>query len=240
MKAICALTMLWLFCATPAMAQRNAPAVAASSRTPPHGSINRHKLSYAIGYRIGSRFSDGHPAVDIDTLVKALRDAYAKHAPAVSMQDMDAQLSALEKQLRTRARASYRHLAKVNAARSAQFMAHNKQQPGVVSLPSGVQYKVLQRGSGVHPTPHSTVVLNYRGSLANGMEFDSSYAHGKAVTYPVDKMLAGWRDVLPRMRVGGKWKVFIPPSQAFGIHGQLPRIGPNEALVFEIKLLKVK
>lgn len=202
--------------------------------------LDTRKLSYAIGYRIGGQFADGHPDVDIATLVGALQDAYARRAPDVPVQDMREQLLALDRQMHDEALASYRKLATENAHKSAQFMLRNGDATGVVSLPSGVQYKVLRAGSGAHPKPDSTVELNYRGSLINGMEFDNSYADGRPVHYPVAQMLPGWREVLPRMRVGAKWKVFIPPSQAYGERGQLPRIGPNEVLVFEIELLGVE
>jgi FKBP-type peptidyl-prolyl cis-trans isomerase FklB len=224
--------------APPARAQSPATGfiAAPAHRTP----LDRHKLSYAIGYRIGSRFADGHPQVDLPTLIQALRDAFGHRAPSVSMRDMRQQLVALDHKMRDDARAAFNRLARENARKSAAFLAANKSKPGVVTLPSGVQYQIERKGSGAHPTQDSTVVVNYRGSLGNGMEFDSSYAHGHPVSYPVSKMLPGWRDVLPRMRVGAKWKVVIPPSQAYGEHGQLPRIGPNEVLVFEIELLAVK
>ncbi|NII09141.1 FKBP-type peptidyl-prolyl cis-trans isomerase [Oleiagrimonas sp. C23AA] len=202
--------------------------------------LNTHTLSYAIGYRIGSRFSGGHPDVDISRLIQGLRDAYANKSPSVSMDAMRDQLEALEQQMRGEARQAFLKQASTNAAKSQAFLKANAKRDGITTLPSGVQYKVLKKGSGAHPGVHSTVVVNYRGSLINGMEFDSSYAHGHSVSYPVDKMLPGWRDVLPRMRVGGKWKVFIPPAQAYGQHGELPRIGPNEVLIFEIELIGVK
>lgn len=202
--------------------------------------LDTHKLSYAIGYQIGGQFADGHPDVDIATLVGALQDAYAKRKPEVPVQVMRDQLMTLDRQMHDDALAAYRKLATENAHKSAQFLMRNGDSAGVVTLPSGVQYKVLRAGSGAHPQPDSTVELNYRGSLINGMEFDNSYADGRPVHYPVPRMLPGWREVLPRMRVGAKWKVFIPPSQAYGERGQLPRIGPNEVLVFEIELLGVE
>jgi FKBP-type peptidyl-prolyl cis-trans isomerase FklB len=120
-------------------------------------------------------------------------------------------------------------------------MASNAKQPGVVQLPSGIQYAVIKKGSGtVTPTVTSTVTLNYRGMLTDGTEFDSSWAHGAPVNYPVSQMIPGWKDVIPRMHVGDHWKVVIPPQLAYGEHGALPRIGPNEALVFEIELLGIK
>lgn len=203
--------------------------------------LNTHQLSYAIGYRFGGQFANGQPSVDMDTLIQAMRDAYGKRAPQVSPPQMRQQLQALDHKLHNQAMAAFRKLAAKNARKSASFMLANADRPGVVSLPSGVQYEVLKKGHGEQqPTLASTVVINYRGSLIDGMEFDSSYAYGHPVTYPVKQMLPGWRDVLPRMHVGDKWKVFIPPEQAYGSQGELPRIGPNEALVFEIQLVGVK
>ncbi|KGI77916.1 FKBP-type peptidyl-prolyl cis-trans isomerase [Oleiagrimonas soli] len=224
---------------TLAWAQGGGGAQKASPSTTPAG-IDRTKASYAVGYQIGTRVAQGKSTFDIDMLVRALRDAYAGRAPKVPAAQMREQLNLLGQQLHERAEEGFHKLAVANAAESSRFMAQNRSQVGVVTLPSGVQYKVLRKGTGAHPTLKSTVVANYRGALIDGMEFDSSYAHGRPVTFPVDRMLPGWKDVLPRMRVGGKWKVWIPPTQAYGARGQLPRIGPNEVLVFEIELLGVK
>jgi FKBP-type peptidyl-prolyl cis-trans isomerase len=202
--------------------------------------LDRSKASYAVGYQMGTRVVQGKQQLDINTLVQALRDAYAGRHPRVPAAQMHEQLELLGAQLHARAEAGFHRLARTNAIKARQFLSANKQRTGVVTLPSGVQYKVLHKGRGAHPALKSTVVVNYRGSLIDGMEFDSSYAHGRPVTFPVSRMLPGWRDVLPRMRVGGKWKVFIPPAQAYGKQGLLPRIGPNEVLVFEIELIGIK
>ncbi|HET7664018.1 MAG TPA: FKBP-type peptidyl-prolyl cis-trans isomerase [Rhodanobacteraceae bacterium] len=227
----------------PALASGNGPASASStvgSGSRQATALNQHDVSYAIGYRFGSEFADGHPDVELTTLIRAIKDAYARQPPAIPMAVMSRQLDMLGRQMHRQALVEFHKLASENACKSAEFMRTNGQQPGVVTLPSGVQYKVLHKGQGAAPTADSTVVINYRGSLINGMEFDSSWAHGKPVTYAVSRMLPGWRDVLPCMHVGARWKVFIPPDQAYGEQGQLPRIGPNEALVFDIQLLDVK
>jgi FKBP-type peptidyl-prolyl cis-trans isomerase FklB len=203
--------------------------------------LDRHKLSYAIGYQIGSQFADGEPAVDLPTMQQAIRDAFGKRPPAVSMQDMHMQLRELDRQMHTRAVAEFKHLAAVNLNKSREYMANNARQPGVVQLPSGIQYTVIKKGSGaVSPTVTSTVTVNYRGMLIDGTEFDSTWARGQPVRFEVDKVISGWQDVIPRMHVGDRWKVVIPPQLAYGEHGALPRIGPNEALVFEIELLDIK
>lgn len=219
-------------------------AMAAPAATSAHAAAaevapDRKQVSYAIGYRIGSEFADGRPDVDLPTVIKAIRDAHAGHAPTVPFPVMEQQLEALGRQVHRQALEKFQRMAKENAAKSREFMRRNADRPGVVTLPSGVQYRVLAKGDGPSPDTDSTVKINYRGSLINGMEFDSSWAHGKPVTYAVRNMLPGWRDVLPRMHVGARWKVFIPPDQAYGERGQLPRIGPNEALVFDIQLLDV-
>lgn len=203
--------------------------------------LDKHKLSYAIGYQIGTQFAGGDPDVDLATVQKAIQDAYAKRRPAVSMQDMHDQLQRLEQQMHADAVAEFSRIAAANARKSAQFLAQNRQRPGVVQLPSGIQYAVLQRGDGTTtPSVTSTVTVNYRGMLVDGTEFDSSWAHGAPVSFQVNKVIPGWQDVIPRMHVGDRWKVVIPPQLAYGERGQLPRIGPNEALVFEIELLDIK
>ena len=217
-----------------AHAQDLAPASTSQSR------LDKHKLSYAIGYQIGSQFAGGDPDVDLATVQKAMADAYAKRHPAVSMQDMHAQLERLEQQMHTHAVAEFKRIAAANARKSADYLAQNRKRPGVVQLPSGIQYAVIESGKGKDsPTVTSTVTVNYRGMLVDGTEFDSSWAHGAPVTFQVDKVIPGWQDVIPRMHVGDRWKVVIPPQLAYGERGQLPRIGPNEALVFEIELLDI-
>jgi FKBP-type peptidyl-prolyl cis-trans isomerase len=119
-------------------------------------------------------------------------------------------------------------------------MAKNRAEPGVVQLPSGVQYAVIKQGQGgASPDANSKVTVNYRGMLIDGTEFDSTWAHGQPVSFQVNGVIPGWQDVIPRMHVGDRWKVVIPPKLAYGEQGALPRIGPNEALVFDIELLAI-
>lgn len=218
--------------------------VHAQVRQPAAGAVvkpDKIKLSYAIGYQIGSQFADGKPEVDIPTLQRAIRDAYGKRQPSVSQQEMHLQMQRLGQQMHAEALTEFKRIAESNARKSAAFLAHNRQQPGVVQLPSGIQYAVLSRGTGtVSPTVSSMVTVNYRGMLIDGTEFDSTWAHGAPVSFVVNKVLPGWQDVLPRMHVGDRWKVVIPPRLAYGENGELPRIGPNEALIFEIELLDIK
>ncbi len=199
------------------------------------------KVSYAIGYQIGSQFADGKPRVDITSLQRGIQDAFGKRRPSVSMRDMHQQLHRLEQQMHAQALDEFKRLAAANAGKSRAFLARNAQAPGVVQLPSGIQYAVLQTGTGrFSPSVTSRVTVNYRGMLVDGTEFDSTWAHGAPVTFSVDNVIRGWQDVIPRMHVGDRWKVVIPPQLAYGETGALPRIGPNEALVFEIELLDIQ
>jgi FKBP-type peptidyl-prolyl cis-trans isomerase len=211
--------------------------------TPASGApaIDKTKLSYAIGYQIGTQFANSaQPDVDISVLVKALQDGYAKRAPGVPIDVMQQQLVNFDAKVQRDSTVEFRRVATANAQRSADFLARNRTRPGVVTLPSGIQYAVLTKGRGAQAQMTSTVVVNYRGALIDGTEFDSSYAHGKPVTFTVNRVIAGWQDVIPRMRVGDKWKVVIPPALAYGERGELPRIGPNEALVFDIELVDIQ
>jgi FKBP-type peptidyl-prolyl cis-trans isomerase FklB len=224
----------------PVHAQQAAPKAAQAQ--PAGVAVEKGKLSYAIGYQIGAQFARaGSPDVDIATLVRALQDGYAKRNPAVPMQQMHDQLIAYDTRQHNDALAEFQRIGQENARKSAQFLARNKAQPGVVTLPSGIQYAVIKNGTGgVHPRVDSTVTVNYRGALVDGTEFDSSWAHGNPVTFTVNQVIRGWQDVIPRMQVGDTWRVVIPASLAYGERGELPRIGPNEALVFEIELLQIK
>ena len=233
-KILAAVLLVGVLSSGPLLAQQSA---SATSTTKP----DKTKLSYALGYQIGSRFAEGTPEVDLPTLQRAIADAYAKHQPTVPIQEMQVQLERLQQQMRSDALADFKRVAVANARKSEAFMAQNRTKPGVVQLPSGIQYAVLHKGSGtVHPMVTSTVVVNFRGMLVDGTEFDSTWAHGAPATITVDKVIPGWRDVIPRMHVGDRWKVVIPARLAYGEEGALPRIGPNEALQFVIELLDIE
>lgn len=197
------------------------------------------KLSYAIGYEIGNDFVEKKMDVDVATVIRAMQDGYAKRPPAVPMADMRSALEKMSEKLKTEAMAKYEALAKTNKAKSDKFMTDNKVKKGIVSLPSGIQYRIIEEGTGKRPLKNSEVSVHYRGSLSSGLEFDSSFARGVPAKFQVDAVLKGWQEVLPMMKVGDHWQIFLPPEQAYGMRGQGP-IGPNEALVFEIKLVDVK
>ncbi|QAU22977.1 FKBP-type peptidyl-prolyl cis-trans isomerase [Dyella sp. M7H15-1] len=229
----------FLLLAAWAVQAQQGPVAANSPSTPVK--LDKHKLSYAIGYRIGTQFSEGDFPIDMAVLQKAIEDAYAKRPPAVPKEDMYRQILALGERMHEQAMAEYNRIAVENARKSTDFLSRNAALPGVVQLPSGIQYSVIKKGDGtVNPSIDSLVTVNYRGMLIDGTEFDSTWAHGAPVSFTVDRVIRGWQYVIPRMHVGDRWKVVIPPSLAYGEHGALPRIGPNQALVFDIELLDIK
>jgi len=208
---------------------------------PPITAADKPNLSYAIGFQIGQDFVERKLDVDINQVIKAMQDGFAKRTPSVPEDKMHDLLGRMQYQLYSQAKGEFDKLAGANKAKSQQFMAENKTKKGIVSLPSGVQYRVIEDGTGSkHPTAQSEVTVHYRGSLANGLEFDSSFARGEPVHFKVGDVIKGWQEVLPLMRQGDHWQVFVPPEDAYGERGQPPRIGPNEALVFEIKLIDIK
>jgi FKBP-type peptidyl-prolyl cis-trans isomerase FklB len=130
--------------------------------------------------------------------------------------------------------------AEDNRKAGESFLAENKKKEGVVTLPSGLQYKVLKAGDGKKPTDADTVECHYRGTLINGTEFDSSYLTGQPATFKIAGVIPGWREALKLMPVGSKWQLFVPSQLAYGARGKGGSIGPNAALIFEVELLAIK
>ncbi|MCB1608555.1 MAG: FKBP-type peptidyl-prolyl cis-trans isomerase [Xanthomonadales bacterium] len=201
--------------------------------------MDKNKLSYALGFQIGTDMRERGLDVDIATVVRALQEGHANSQPSVPMEEMVGQLAAMEDKLRKEAEAKFNTLAAENKAKSDRFLAENRAKKGIIVLPSGIQYRVIEEGNGARPSPTSDVVVHYRGSLISGFEFDSSFARNQPANFKVDQVLTGWREILPLMRVGDQWQVFLPPEQAYGERGPRP-IGPNQALIFDIKLLEIK
>ena len=198
------------------------------------------KLSYSIGYQIGKDFTERKMDVDINTVIRALQDAYAKRNPALSEEQMRDTLGKFQQKMMTEAKAEFDKVAGANKTKSDAFMAQNKAKKGIIALPSGVQYRVIEDGTGRQVTPTSEVTVHYRGSLHDGLEFDSSFARGEPVKFKVNEVIKGWQEVLPRMKGGDHWQIFVPADLAYGERGQAPRIGPNQALVFDIKVIDSK
>jgi len=133
-----------------------------------------------------------------------------------------------------------KQLGEMNKTEGAAFLAENKTKEGVVTLPSGLQYKIIAEGTGPKPTSADTVICNYRGTLLDGKEFDSSYKRDQPATFPVGRVIKGWQEAIQLMPVGSKWRLFIPSNLAYAERGAGADIGPNATLIFEVELISIQ
>ena len=218
-----------------AQAAAAAQAAPAAANVP----VDRNKLSYAIGFDIGRDFKENKIDVDVNTVIRAMQDGFAQRPPTVPEAEMRQQVAMMREKMVGEARTRFEGLSRENKTKSDRFLAENRAKTGIRVLPSGIQYRVIEEGNGARATATSEVVVHYRGSLTTGQEFDSSFARGEPVTFKVGEMIPGWREILPMMKVGDMWQVFLPPAAAYGERGQGP-IGPNEILIFDIRLVSVK
>jgi len=197
------------------------------------------KLGYAIGYQFGQETQQWNTDIDIEAVITAIRDAAAERDPQLPVADMQQVLTEFNERMRQQRLEEFQRLAEENQARAEEFLAENADKNGIVTLPSGVQYRIIEEGEGNRPSATDTVTVHYRGSKTNGREFDSSFARGVPAVFQVDSVLPGWQEVLPLMREGATWQVFLPPELAFGVRGDPPQIGPNEALKFDLQLVQI-
>jgi FKBP-type peptidyl-prolyl cis-trans isomerase len=170
-----------------------------------------------------------------------LKDGLAGAKPLLTDDEAKATMVAFEADLRKKQEAKNLALAEANKTQGAAFLAENKTKEGVVTLPSGLQYKILTEGTGPKPTSTDTVVCNYKGTLLDNTEFDSSYKSGQPATFPLSRVIKGWTEALQLMPVGSKWQLFIPPDLAYGPRGGPGGgIGPDATLVFEVELISIQ
>jgi FKBP-type peptidyl-prolyl cis-trans isomerase FklB len=230
--------------ATPAKpaAPKKGPTSAAKKAAPAPLTLTtpKDKLSYAIGLSLGKSLKRDEIDVDLAILTRAIKDVLAGNQQLLTDQEMQSTLSALSAELRKKQELKMQQLAEQNKKDGDSFLAANKTKEGVVTLPSGLQYKVLQEGSGPKPAAADMVVVNYRGTLLNGTEFDSSYKRGQPATFGVGQVIRGWTEALQLMPVGSTWQIFIPSDLAYGARGAGRDIGPNSTLVFEVELVAIQ
>lgn len=196
----------------------------------------KEKFSYTIGYQMGLSLTRPGMELDENVVIKAMRDALTGADPAMSRQEMDVAIANERKIMQGK----IKEQAAANLARSQEFLEKNKQRDEVTVTDSGLQYEVLSEGDGAQPTASDTVVVNYKGSLIDGSVFDSSYERNTPATLPLNGVIKGWQEGLQLMKEGAKYKFYIPSDLAYGEKGAGDRIGPNEALVFEVELIDVK
>lgn len=208
---------------------------------------NKNDLSYALGYDLGRNLVESGEAVDVNTVIKALQEGYAKKEPTVPVAQLRTAVETMQKRQMEKAKAAFDKASAENKTKSDAFLAQNKAKAGVQSLPGGVQYRVIEAGSGAKPTQASEVTLQYKGALADGRVFVDTFSPAPGQTAAPAPMaiklseipLAGLRDALAQMPSGARWEVVMPADKAYGNTPQSP-IGPNQAVVFDVKLIGVK
>lgn len=216
-----------------------------TAATAPVLKTDKDKRSYAIGLNIGTKVASelkgGGVDMDPAVLARGIRDSLTGAKHLMTDDEVKATLTALETELRTKARADYEAMAAANKKEGDDFLAANKGKDGVQTLPSGLQYKVLKAGTGPKPAATDKVSCNYKGTFLDGKEFDSSEKHGgKPVTFGVSEVIKGWTEALEQMPVGSKWQLFVPSDMAYGPRGFGQEIGPNKALIFEVELVSIE
>jgi FKBP-type peptidyl-prolyl cis-trans isomerase FklB len=199
----------------------------------------KDKASYSIGYDIGESFKKQKIELNLDQLVTGLKDAVGGKDATLPKEEREKVLQAFQKDMMEKQMAASKEAATKNAAEGAKFLEENKKKEGVKTTASGLQYKVIKEGSGPSPKETDTVVTNYRGTLIDGTEFDSSYKRNEPATFQVNRVIKGWIEALQLMKPGAKYQLFVPAALAYGERGAGQTIGPNATLLFEVELLSI-
>jgi FKBP-type peptidyl-prolyl cis-trans isomerase len=201
----------------------------------------KDKASYAIGMNIGKNLKRDSVEIDPAVLSRALRDVLAGNKLLLTDEEAKAALTALQTEVRAKEEAKVKAAAVENKKTGDAFLAANKTKEGVVTLPSGLQYKIVKAGTGPKPTAEDTVLCHYRGTLVDNTEFDSSYKRGEPLKIPVGGVIKGWTEAIQLMPVGSKWQLYIPADLAYGERGAPGSpIGPNSALIFDVELISIE
>ena len=201
----------------------------------------KEKVSYALGVELAAGFKYQRMDVDLPLIIRGMRDAFANEDTKLAMPPKEI-ADTLRQYGEDRKRGLEHAMQMVsdkNKRAGEDFVAQNAKKDGVVTLPSGLQYKVLKEGDGKKPTLSDSIVCNYRGTLVDGTEFDNSYKQNKPATFPVKSVIKGWREAIQLMPVGSKWQLVIPPQLGYGERGAGGAIGPNTTLVFEMELISI-
>jgi FKBP-type peptidyl-prolyl cis-trans isomerase FklB len=194
------------------------------------------RLNYSFGYQIGDNFKQKGLKVDMEILIKGIRDALSGAEPLMTQEEIRDTLVGFNKQSVAARRAQKKQQARQYRDEGREFLAANAKKPGIVSLPSGLQYKIIREGTGKSPGPRDSVTVHYRGTLINGQEFDSSYRDNEPATFRVDGVIKGWTEALQLMKEGAQWQLFIPEDLAYGERGALA----DRSLIFDVELISVQ
>ncbi|HZW91675.1 MAG TPA: FKBP-type peptidyl-prolyl cis-trans isomerase [Candidatus Eremiobacteraceae bacterium] len=229
--------------AAPGKAQTPAakrPATAAKGAAPLTLKTQKEKFSYALGMKMGGNLKKQDVPVDPNILARGVKDALAGSKTLMTDDEAQAALTEMQNDMRKKQQEKQQVAGAANKKEGEAFLAGNKGKEGVVTLPSGLQYKIIKDGTGPKPAATDSVVCNYRGTLIDGKEFDSSYKRGQPATFPVNGVIKGWTEALQLMPVGSKWQLFIPADLAYGDRGAGPDIGPDATLIFEVELVSIQ
>ena len=222
-------------------AAKTGTAAAAKTQAPLTLKTQKEKASYAIGMNIGKNLKRDSVEVDPAVLYRALKDAYTGSKLLLTDEEAKTALTTLQAEVRGKEEAKTKAAAVENKKTGEAFLAANKTKEGVVTLPSGLQYKIIKAGNGPKPTAEDTVLCHYRGTLVDNTEFDSSYKRGEPLKIPVGGVIKGWTEAIQLMPAGSKWQLFIPSDLAYGERGAPGSpIGPNSTLVFEVELISIE
>jgi FKBP-type peptidyl-prolyl cis-trans isomerase FklB len=197
-------------------------------------------MSYAIGMDLGNKLKNQPVELDHSLIIKGISDTLTGSKTLMNEREFSDSLNALKKEMSQKRMDRMKEESEKNKKEGEAFLAENSEKEGVVTLPSGLQYKVIKEGTGKNPKSTDTVTVNYVGTLINGNEFDSSYRRGQPASFRVNGVIRGWTEALQLMKEGAKWKLFIPPGLAYGERGAGRGIGPNETLIFEVELISIK
>ena len=201
---------------------------------------DKDKASYAVGLSVGKSLQRDSVEVDPNIVAQGIKDALAGGKVLMTDDEVKAAMIALKAAAQKNQEAKMAQAGEANKKEGDAFLAANKTKEGVVTLPSGLQYKILTAGTGAKPTAADKVVANYKGTLINGKEFDASSRHGGPQTFPVGGVIKGWTEALQLMPVGSKWQLFVPADLAYGQRGAGGDIGPGATLIFEVELVSIK
>jgi FKBP-type peptidyl-prolyl cis-trans isomerase len=225
---------------TPKSAAKPGTSRTAKTQTPLALKTQKDKFSYALGMNLGANLHKQSVPVDPNIMARGLKDALAGGKTLLTEEEARAAVTAVQNDMREKQQAKMQVAGDANKKEGEAFLADNKSKEGVVALPSGLQYKVLKEGNGPKPTATDSVVCNYRGTLINGAEFDSSTKHGGPASFPVNGVIKGWTEALQLMPVGSKWQLFVPSDLAYADRGAGGDIGPNATLIFEVELVSIE
>ena len=197
------------------------------------------KVSYGIGLSIGSKIKKDGLDLNQGMFSKGINDGLTGVKPLMTEVELQQTMQAFQAEMQAKMAQKQKDAAMKNKADGDAFLAANKDKEGVKTLPSGLQYKMITEGKGAKPKSTDTVSVNYRGTLIDGTEFDSSYKRNEPVSFPLDKVIPGWTEGIQLLPVGSKAQFFIPSNLAYG-ESAPPQIGPNATLIFEVELIEIK